>query len=60
MQNDNTRKVNCVFLIINALVAFEVTKKNSWLNWSIDLCSYLCAVPIRILLNPLNGEWKCF
>lgn len=36
------------------------SQKNSWLNWSIDLCSYLCAVPIRILLNPLNGEWKCF
>lgn len=27
MQNHNTRKVNCMFLIINALVAFEVTKK---------------------------------
>lgn len=59
MQKDNTRKVNCMFLIINALVAFEVTK-NSWLNWSIDFCSYLCAVPIRILLNSLNGEWKSF
>lgn len=59
IQKDNTSKVNCMFLIINALVAFEVTK-NSSLNWSIDFCSYLCAVPIRILLNSSNGEWKCF
>lgn len=36
------------------------SQKTSWLNWSIDFCSYLCAVPIRILLNSLNGEWKCF
>lgn len=43
MQNDNTRKVNCVFLIINALVAFEVTKKKTlgWIGALISVVIYV-------------------